>query len=37
MVEMVNKADEANVYWMRKALFNWDQIEPTRTEPPTYH
>jgi len=36
-LDLVKKADEANAYWLRSALFNWDQIEPIRTEPPTYH
>ena len=34
---LIQKADEANAYWLRRALINWDQIEPIRTEPPTYH
>ena len=36
-LDLIKKADEANAYWLRRALFNWDQIEPIRTEPPTYH
>ena len=36
-LDLIKKADEANAYWLRRALFNWNQIEPTRTEPPTYH
>lgn len=28
---------EAGVHWVRLHTFDWDQIEPLRTEPPTYH
>jgi hypothetical protein len=31
------QAVDAGVYWVRFNAFNWDQIEPVRTEPPTYH
>jgi hypothetical protein len=27
----------AGVYWLRFDVFRWDEIEPVRTNPPTYH
>jgi hypothetical protein len=31
------KANEANLSWLRHAAFSWADIEPVRTNPPTYH
>jgi len=31
------KAKEANVYWTRNFAISWKDIEPIRTDPPTYH
>ena len=28
---------EADVYWVRVNAINWNDIEPIRTDPPTYH
>lgn len=28
---------DAGVHWVRYGAFDWDRIEPERTEPPTYH
>ena len=33
----IQKAQEANLYWLRYGVFNWNEIEPVRTDPPTYH
>jgi hypothetical protein len=30
-------AAEAGLYWVRFDVFRWDEIEPVRTNPPTYH
>lgn len=30
-------AVEAGIHWVRFSAFAWDEIEPVRTEPPTYH
>ena len=32
----VNRADEANLLWVRNVVLNWKTIEPVRTDPPTY-
>jgi hypothetical protein len=34
--DQLNRADEANAYWVRQNVFNWKLIEPIRTEPPEY-
>ena len=31
------QAVDAGAHWVRFNAFNWDEIEPVRTEPPTYH
>ena len=33
----IHKADDANLFWLRYGVFNWNEIEPERTNPPTYH
>jgi hypothetical protein len=35
--EVANLAAEAGIYWLRTNAFNWDSIEPVRTDPPTYN
>jgi hypothetical protein len=34
--EVADLAAEADLYWLRTNAFNWDSIEPVRTDPPTY-
>jgi hypothetical protein len=31
------KAADGGVHWLRFSAFDWDRIEPQRTNPPTYH
>ena len=33
----VQKAEDSGAYWVRYMAFNWAEIEPYRTYPPTYH
>ena len=33
----LQQAVDADVHWVRSAVFSWQAIEPTRTNPPTYH
>lgn len=33
----LTRAVEGNVHWVRFNAFPWDQIEPVRTDPPTYN
>jgi hypothetical protein len=33
----LSQALDAGVRWVRFSAFHWDDIEPVRTEPPTYH
>ncbi len=33
----MDAADAADVYWLRAAAFNWDEIEPTRYPTPFYY
>lgn len=33
----LSKAVDANVHWVRYQAFEWDRIEPARTDPPTYN
>lgn len=33
----LNEAVDAQAHWVRFAAFSWDEIEPERTNPPTYH
>ncbi len=33
----LQQAQEAGVRWVRFSAFAWDQIEPVRTDPPTYN
>jgi hypothetical protein len=35
-LEVINLADESDLYWMRINAFDWDSIEALRTSPPTY-
>jgi hypothetical protein len=35
--EVANWASEAGLYWLRTTAFDWDSIEPLRTNPPTYN
>jgi hypothetical protein len=35
--EAANLAAEADLYWLRTNAFDWDAIEPIRTDPPTYN
>jgi hypothetical protein len=34
--EVTDLAQGAGLYWLRTDAFNWESIEPVRTDPPTY-
>jgi hypothetical protein len=34
---LMEKAEESGAYWVRHLAFSWAEIEPTRTNPPTYN
>jgi hypothetical protein len=34
---IMQKAEDSGTYWVRYNAFNWADIEPTRTNPPTYN
>jgi len=35
--QVMDYMKDADVYWMRVNAINWNEIEPIRTDPPTYH